>query len=220
MPREFRHKLKSAQNDRHSPDRGIFGFSSNHEARFIANHDELAEQVNAIRTLGLKVVLTSGTFDLVHVGHARYLEKAKEHGDVLVVGVDSDSKVKKRKGDDRPIVPENERVQMLSHIRAVDIITLKTPDEPRWNLIKLIKPDTLIVVEGTYDDKTLYEITKLCGHVVMLERQAETSTSAQIRKMQIAWQNDVVRPIESIIANDDMPLATRRKLKKIIDKWA
>jgi rfaE bifunctional protein nucleotidyltransferase chain/domain len=218
MPREFRHKTKLAQNDRTSFERGIFGFSSNPEARFIADHDELAARVAAIRTLGLSIVLTSGTFDLVHIGHARYLEKAKEYGEVLIVGVDSDDKVRKRKGNDRPVVPEAERVQMLAHLRAVDIITLKHLDEPQWSLIKMIKPDTLIVTEETYDDDTLHELSKLCGRVVCLEPQAETSTSAQIRKLQIGWQNDVVRPIEKVISADKMSEQTREKIRGIINK--
>lgn len=89
---------------------GIFGDKTSFEDRYIPDHVKLVELVGYWKKLGLKIVLTSGTFDLFHIGHAQYLEKAKEMGDVLIVGVDSDARVKKRKGPERPIVPENERV--------------------------------------------------------------------------------------------------------------
>src|SRR5688572_3071996 len=66
-----------------------------------------------------KVVLTQGTYDLVHIGHARYFQKAKSYGDFLIVGVDSDEKVKVRKGPDRPVVPEDERLEMLTYLKPI-----------------------------------------------------------------------------------------------------
>jgi len=77
---------------------GIFGDSTSFEHRYISDHDKLSELVGYWKKLGLRIVLTSGTFDLFHIGHAQYLEKAKALGDVLIVGVDSDEKVRKRKG--------------------------------------------------------------------------------------------------------------------------
>ena len=73
---------------------------------------------------GLRVVLANGAFDMLHVGHVRYLADARARGDVLVVAVNSDLSVKRYKGDDRPIVPESERVEMLSHLWMVDAICL------------------------------------------------------------------------------------------------
>jgi rfaE bifunctional protein nucleotidyltransferase chain/domain len=164
-------------------DRGIFGIKSNPEARFVENHLVLGKQIDACKVLGLKIVLTSGSFDMLHIGHARYLERAKEYGDVLVVGVDSDEKVRVRKGPDRPVVPEHERVQMLAHIRAVDFLTLKQPGEPKWDLIERLRPDTLVVTTETYTQNVLRELGRICGRVVALEPQATTSTSAQIRRI-------------------------------------
>lgn len=180
-------------------DRGIFGAQPNPEARFIHDHNLLIQYIEACKTLNLKIVLTSGSFDILHIGHARYLEEAKRHGDVLVVGVDSDTKVQKRKGPMRPVVPENERVQMLAHLRSVDIVTLKYPDEPRWELIRQIAPDTLIVTEETYDEATIDELRQLCGRVVSLKPQATTSTSAKIRKMQVDWVDEVVDPVRELM---------------------
>ncbi len=134
---------------------------------------------------GKKIVLTQGSFDLVHIGHARYLQKAKDHGDFLVVGIDSDAKIKARKGPDRPIVPEDERMEMLTHIKHVDLVVLKDIEMPKWELIKVVRPDVLIGVEGTYTDKEIDQLREYCGQVTILERQATTSTSAKIRHLQI-----------------------------------
>lgn len=134
---------------------------------------------------GKKIVLTQGSFDLVHIGHARYLQKAKEHGDFLVVGIDSDEKIQKRKGPDRPVVPQDERMEMLTHIKHVDLVILKDVNAPRWELIKILKPDVLIGVEGTYTEEQIHQLQEFCGQVNILERQATTSTSAKIRHLQI-----------------------------------
>lgn len=151
----------------------------------ILDKKRLKEIVGHCKGLGLKIVLTSGSWDLIHIGHARYFEQAKKHGDLLVVGVDSDEKIKARKGPERPIVPQNERMEMVTQIRHVDLVTLKELHAPKWELIKLVNPDTLIVTKETYDKKDLKALEKFCGKVVVLEPQATTSTSAKIRLMQI-----------------------------------
>ena len=165
---------------------GIFGDRTSFDHRYIPDHDKLKTSVELWKQLGLKIVLTSGTYDLFHIGHAQFLEKAKELGDVLIVGVDSDLRVKKRKGPDRPVVPENERVLILSHVRHVDVVTLKNVDDGSNHLIKLVQPDVLVVSESTghkageVDEKAQY-----CGEIVVLEPQATTSTSAKLRMIQI-----------------------------------
>lgn len=197
-------------------ERGVLGNGSSPEARFVANQAKLGEYVEALRTLQQRIVLTSGTFDLLHVGHAKYLEVAKSYGDVLVVGVDSDEKVRARKGPDRPVVPEEERINMLAHLRSVDIITIKQPDDPRWSLIKSVKPDTLIVTQETYDDEIIEELEEICGKVVVLEPQATTSTSAQIRRLQIGFYGKVEKPIELLLEEYDAHPELRRKIGSIL----
>lgn len=199
-----------------SSERGVLGYSSNPEARFISSHKTLSQYVEALRTLGMKIVLTSGTFDLIHVGHARYMERAKSYGDVLIVGVDSDAKVKKRKGPTRPIVPEQERVQMLAFLRSVDLITLKQPSDQKWHLIQLVRPDCLVVTAETYDDDELRKLEEFCGKVVVLAPQATTSTSAQIRKMQISWTSDIIEPLTTVLARDELSEKSRKILEKIL----
>lgn len=165
---------------------GIFGDKTSFDHRYIPDHAKLETSVKLWKQLGLKIVLTSGTFDLFHIGHAQYLEKAKELGDVLIVGVDSDARVKKRKGPDRPVVPDSERVLILSHVRHVDVVTLKNVDDPSNHLIKLIKPDVLIVSESTkHGTDEVDEKAQYCGEIIVLEPQATTSTSAKLRMIQI-----------------------------------
>jgi D-glycero-beta-D-manno-heptose 1-phosphate adenylyltransferase len=161
------------------------------KGRYIQDQKRLDEVIQAFRTIGAKIVLTSGTFDFIHIGHFLYLEKARQHGDVLIVGVDSDKKVKARKGKDRPIVNEDERVQMLTHVRHVDIVTLKADDAPKWSLIKLVKPDTLIATAETYTPEQIKALQKYCKEVVVLEPQATTSTTAKIRRLNIGLSNKI-----------------------------
>ena len=169
------------------------------KGRYVEELDHLIEVVDALRTIGARIVLTQGTFDFIHIGHFLYLEKAKQHGDVLIVGVDSDAKVKQRKGPDRPIVSEKERVQMLTHVRHVDLVTLKSAKAKRWHLIKTIKPDVLIATQETYTDKEVKELEKVCGKVVVLQPQATTSTTAKLRRLNIGLSNKIKDSVTSAI---------------------
>src|SRR5436190_4196075 len=81
---------------------GLFADASNFELRYVPDYERIASIVGALRTLGLKVVLTSGSFDIIHEGHSMYLEAARRFGDFLIVGVDSDGKIRARKGPPRP----------------------------------------------------------------------------------------------------------------------
>ena len=167
--------------------------------RYIQDLEEAKEIVEAIRVGGCRIVLTSGTFDLVHIGHARYVAEAKKSGDFLVVGVDDDKKARGRKGENRPVVPELERLEMLTHLRWVDLVVLKQHDEEKWGLIKLLAPDVLILVEGTYEQEEVKKLEQFVGGVVVLPRQAETSTSANVRKMMLGGADDMVRRILEIL---------------------
>jgi D-glycero-beta-D-manno-heptose 1-phosphate adenylyltransferase len=154
-----------------------------------------------------KIVLTQGVFDLVHIGHARYCQEAKTYGDVLIVGVDSDEKVRSRKGPDRPIVPQEERLEMLTYLRAVDVVLLKDVNEPKWHYIKLIKPDVLVATKETYTSQQIKDLEAFCGKVVVLDPMATTSTSAKIRRLQIGaakkigdtLSNKLVKTIEEVL---------------------
>lgn len=153
------------------------------QERIIDNLEDLQVVVNHLKAFGAKVVLTMGTFDLFHVGHARYIRKARQHGTILIVGVDDDEKARGRKGENRPAVPYVERSELLGYVRSVDIIALKSKESEKWAMIKAVRPSVLIAVKGTYEPEEIEQLKEFCEDVVVLERQAETSTSAKIRKM-------------------------------------
>ena len=151
----------------------------------VVTYKQLPKIIRAYRDLGQKIVLTQGTYDLIHVGHGRYLQAAKGEGEVLIVGVDSDEKVKKRKGESRPIVPEEERIEMLTYLTSVDRVVVKPASAEKWSLIKLVRPDVLVATKATYTPEELAELAKYCGEVKVLEPKATTSTSAKIRIVQL-----------------------------------
>lgn len=90
-----------------------------------------------------KIVFTNGCFDILHIGHIKYLEQAKKLGDILVVGVNTDESVKRLKGDKRPINRLNERMIMLDALKSVDFVTYFDEDTP-YNLIDEIRPHILV----------------------------------------------------------------------------
>ena len=151
----------------------------------ILTYQQLTKVVKAHRDLEQTIVLTQGTYDMVHVGHGRYLQDAKKRGDVLIVGVDSDEKVRQRKGVGRPIVPEEERVEMLTYFSSVDHVVIKPLQAEKWSLIKLVRPNVLIVTEEAYTPVQLEQLSQFCGRVEVLSRKALTSTSAKIRRVQM-----------------------------------
>ena len=104
---------------------------------------KLTEFIRAIQNLGKKVVFTNGCFDIIHVGHVTYLEEAKNEGDFLVVGINTDASVRKLKGPNRPINHENARLQVMAALESVDAVILFEEDTP-LSLISAIKPDVLV----------------------------------------------------------------------------
>jgi D-beta-D-heptose 7-phosphate kinase/D-beta-D-heptose 1-phosphate adenosyltransferase len=109
----------------------------------IKDSKNLFRTLSALRGKGKKIVFTNGCFDILHVGHVDYLSKARRLGDVLVVGLNSDSSVKKIKGKDRPINKESDRAKVLSSLYFVDYITSFSEPTPE-NLIKKVRPDILV----------------------------------------------------------------------------
>ena len=106
----------------------------------ILTRSDLVEKVSLARKTGAKIVLANGCFDLIHVGHIRYLAGAKALGDILIVGVNSDRQARALKGDGRPFMPENDRAEIIASLRVVDFVTIfdeLTVEE----LIRAIRPD-------------------------------------------------------------------------------
>src|ERR1041385_6626502 len=121
-----------------SADVGVLGIS------------ELAAFVAAARRDRKVIVFTNGVFDLLHPGHLRYLQAARRHGDVLVVGVNSDRSVRAIKGETRPVTPEHERAEMLSALACVDAVAVFDEDTPA-TLIERLVPDVLVKGEDWKD---------------------------------------------------------------------
>jgi len=170
---------------------------NNNGHKIAKDYKLVADYVKQQRKRNKKIVLTQGSFDMLHIGHARYCKEAKSYGDVLIVGIDSDKKIKKRKGEDRPIVPEEERLEMLTYLTSVDLAVLKKLSAPKWELIKIIKPDVLIATKETYQPYQIKELERVCGQVVILDPMAVTSTSAKIRLLQMG----AAKKIESVLTN-------------------
>ena len=103
----------------------------------------LKREVGRLKAAGKKIVFTNGCFDLLHYGHAKYLQQAKNKGDILVVAVNSDASIRKIKGKHRPIVDQNNRMKLLSALESIDYLTLFNETTP-LSVIREIRPDVLI----------------------------------------------------------------------------
>ena len=163
--------------------------------KIISNLIQLEKIISTLRQKKKTIVLTQGSFDMAHIGHGRYLQAAKEMGNTLIVGVDSDAKIRHRKGPDRPVVPQEERLEMLTYLSSVDYVILKDLDRPKWELIKAVKPDILVATKETYNAQQIKDLKEFCGQVIVLDPKATTSTSAKIRRIQL----NIVSKIEILL---------------------
>jgi len=146
--------------------------------------DELLGVRQGLRATGKTLVFTNGVFDLLHVGHVRYLAKARELGDVLLVAINSDLSASELKGEGRPITNESERAEILAALRQVDYVTIFDDISPRALITQLL-PDVL-VKGGDYDLDEIHgreEVEAAGGRVVSLPFIEGSSTSAIIERM-------------------------------------
>jgi len=139
---------------------------------------ELLEIIKGLKAKRKRIVFTNGCFDLLHIGHVRYLEKARGLGDVLVVGVNRDTSVRKLKGPKRPILPEEERAEILSGLGCVDYVTLFSELDP-LKLITSLHPDVLVKGgDWTKEQIVGREIVERSGgEVVIIPFVGKASTS-------------------------------------------
>lgn len=195
--------------------KNILGNGSSLKDRFIPDLKELKRVTDDLKRMGYKIVLTQGVYDMLHEGHARYLERALSYGDILVVGVDSDQLTRKRKGPNRPIVPQSERLQMLAHLRSVSILTLREAKHGLGKLIETVRPDVLITSSSTNDfgKKETAAYKKVCGKIVTLPPQAATSTTARVRLLTITGADELAKEIM-----DGIPVTVKNALDKFRSK--
>ncbi len=144
----------------------------------IKERKKLSGIVEGLKAKGKRIVFTNGCFDLLHVGHVRYLEQAKALGDILIVGINSDRSVQGLKGPLRPILPIEERSEILSGLGCIDYITVFNEPTP-LELITLLKPHVLVKGgDWTKDEVVGSEVVEgLGGKVVLLPFVDGSSTS-------------------------------------------
>ena len=153
----------------------------------IVNTNEVASIVEDLRKNKKTIVFTNGCFDILHRGHVEYLEKAKKHGHILVVGLNSDSSVKKLKGQNRPFVVQDDRAYILSRLEAVDIVCFFDQDTPE-KLIRVVKPDVLIK-GGDYSPKNIVGkdfVESYSGKVLTIPLVQGRSTTNLVDKIKYA----------------------------------
>ncbi len=140
--------------------------------------EELEYILKEKKERGMKTVFTNGCFDILHVGHTRYLAQAKEKGDILVVGLNSDESIKSLKGEKRPLICEEERAEMLSNLEMVDYITIFSQTTAN-SIISFLKPD-IYVKGGDYKIEELpeaKEVKKYNGRVELVSEIKGASTT-------------------------------------------
>ena len=134
---------------------------------------KLLDQIASWRSQGQKIVFTNGCFDLLHLGHVDYLEKARQFGDKLVLGLNTDASISRIKGPSRPLQDEMARARIMASLLFIDAVVLFNEDTP-LELIRAIQPD--ILVKG--DD---YAIEDIVGHDIVLTRGGEVKTVSLVK---------------------------------------
>jgi len=153
----------------------------------LATADAFAAHAHSLRAAGrARIVFTNGVFDLLHVGHIRYLEAARALGDALLVGVNTDASVRRLKGPDRPINSEDERAEVIAALRCVDGVCLFAEDRPDA-LIRAVRP-AVHAKGGDYEDPDALPETPLVralgGEVVILPLVPGRSTTRLVRRLE------------------------------------
>ncbi len=148
--------------------------------------DQLTPWRQAVGETGRRLVVTNGCFDLLHLGHVTYLENARNQGDLLLVGVNADAAVRKLKGKDRPINPEQDRALVLAALESVSAVTI-FPDRTATGFLAMARPD-IYVKGGDYTLETINQderrvVEEAGGEIVLLSFVEGRSTTATLQKL-------------------------------------
>jgi rfaE bifunctional protein nucleotidyltransferase chain/domain len=157
--------------------------SGPHAGRLLSR-PEAAPFAEALRAAGKTVVFTNGVFDLLHPGHVRYLQQARALGDALIVGLNADSSVRRNKGPNRPINPEQERAEVLAGLESVDAVVIFDEDTPA-EIIHAVQPDVLVKGADWAADQIVGRDTVEArgGRVVRMELEQGHSTTVIVDKI-------------------------------------
>lgn len=180
------------------------------EDKYIQDRSDLASHVNLLRQSGFTIALTQGVYDMFHVGHARYLAQAKICGDILIVGVDSDELTRSMKGPDRPFDTFEDRIELLAMLACVNIIVKRDVDEHKYDLIKRVHPDVLVMSQTTHSfgEEDKLALSEYCGEIKHLKAQAATSTTARIRRLKINGNKELARTVSDKVQSFSTDLIT------------
>jgi D-beta-D-heptose 7-phosphate kinase/D-beta-D-heptose 1-phosphate adenosyltransferase len=160
-------------------------------AKKILTLEDLVTRLGQVRKSGQKTVFTNGCFDIMHVGHVRYLADARSEGDLLVVGLNSDASVRIIKGDKRPIVRQNHRAEVLASLGCVNFIVIFDEPDP-LKLIQTLMPDVLVKGEDWTEDAIVgaQSVKSQGGKIVRISFVEESSTTAIIEKILQRYRGD------------------------------
>jgi len=152
-------------------------------AHRVVDAPTLRRELSALRAAGRKVVFTNGCFDILHAGHARYLHEARREGDVLVVGLNSDASVKRLKGAGRPVVPQDDRAELLASLGCVDYVVVFDEDTPE-RIIRDVEPDVLVKGEDWKDKGVVGRefVESRGGKVVLVKLLPGRSTTSIVER--------------------------------------
>ena len=154
------------------------------EEKILRSYDEAEEVAEELRKKGKKIVFTNGCFDIIHSGHIKTFFEAKKHGDILFVGINTDSSVRRIKGDKRPILPIDVRATVVAGCEAVDFVVPFDEDTPE-KIIKKIKPDVLLKGEDWPEEKIVGAdlVKRRGGKVVRIKLVKGISTTEIINEI-------------------------------------
>jgi len=157
----------------------------------IVTIENLVNRLGKDRTSGRKIVFTNGCFDIMHVGHVRYLAEARSQGDMLIVGLNSDGSMRTIKGEKRPIVCQDHRAEVLASLTCVDYVVLFEEPDP-LRLIQALKPDVLVKGEDWAADAIIGadDVKSRGGKIVRISFIEEASTTGIIQTILQRYQGD------------------------------
>ena len=153
----------------------------------VLDRDGLDQFVRDARANGAAIVFTNGVFDILHPGHLRYLEAARRHGDLLIVGLNSDASVRRNKGPERPINPEHDRAEVLAALQCVDAVSIFDEDTPA-DIIRRVQPDILVKGADWPSDLIVGRDTVDArgGRVILEPIEQGYSTSSIIERVKVS----------------------------------
>lgn len=150
----------------------------------ILSWEKLKKETDRLKDEGKRIVFTNGCFDILHVGHVRYLNEARKLGDALILALNSDASVRAIKGEQRPIVPENERAEVIAGLACVDYVTLFSEETPLL-LIEYLRPD-ILVKGGDWSEQNVVgreSVRRWGGRVAIIPQVRGASTTNIVEKV-------------------------------------